>query len=131
MNTTISIGTAKLITETLWHVLFFPIWWYTRGLAAVLRFAGGSIKNQYVNLGLGVWLTNLFVPMYGINDLAGRAISFVVRLFMIVVRGLALLVWIIIIFLVVIFYLLLLPISVAGFLYHFFGFLAPSLYVLS
>jgi hypothetical protein len=123
MNTTIPIGTTKLITETIWHIAFFPIWWYTRGLTVVLKFAGGSIRNQYVNLGLGVWLTNLFVPMYGINDLMGRFISFFVRLFMIVIRGVAMIVWAVIITIVVLAYLLLLPMTIIGLLFHLFGIL--------
>lgn len=118
MNNTIPIGTIKLIGETIGHVLFFPIWWYTRGLAAVLRIAGQSIKNQYVNLGLGVWLANLFVPMYGTTDIGGRVISFFVRFFMIIVRGFALLFWFVLVLIFLAVYLLLLPVSAVGLFYH-------------
>jgi hypothetical protein len=118
MNTTISIGTTKLITETIWHIVFFPIWWYSRGFVLVSRFAGSSIKNQYINLGLGVWLSNLFVPMYGASDIASRIISFFIRFLMVVVRGLALLLWTIVVAGFLIFYLALLLVTILGFLYH-------------
>jgi len=122
MTGTIPLGTAKLIGETIGRALFFPVWWYSRGLAMVSRAVGRSVKNQYINLGLGVWLTNLFVPMYGATDIAGRVISFFIRFFMIIVRGFALLLWIILVIVFFAAYLSLLPFSVFGFVYHVFVF---------
>lgn len=129
MDGTIPIGTLKLVGETIGRALFFPIWWYTRGLVGVLRFAGGSIRNQYISLGLGVWMTNLFVPMYGTTDWAGRIISFFVRFVVIIARGLMLVIWTIIIIAVIVIYLLLLPVTAVGFVYHFIGLVIPSFYV--
>jgi hypothetical protein len=129
MTGTIPLGTAKLFFETIGHVLFFPIWWYSRGLVGVLRFVGHSIRNQYESLGLGVWLSNLFVPMYGTTDLAGRLISFLVRFFMVLLRGLYLMIWTVIVFVLLVVYLLLLPFSVVGLIYHFIGLVIPSAYV--
>lgn len=121
MTGTIPLSTAKLIGETIGHVLFFPAWWYTRGLVGVLKYVGRSIKNQYEGLALGVWLANLFVPMYGTTDWAGRLISFLIRLFMIVARGLILFLWIIVMAVLLIFYLLLLPVTIVGLVYHLTG----------
>ncbi|MFH1089467.1 MAG: hypothetical protein V1716_03525 [Candidatus Uhrbacteria bacterium] len=122
MTSTIPFGTVKLVLETIGRGVFFPVWWYTRGLLDILKFIRGSIKNQYINLGLGVWLANLFVPMYGSTDWASRLISFFIRLFMVVVRGLAMFFWLIIMLLFLVGYLLLLPVSVFGFLFNFVGF---------
>lgn len=121
MDSTVALGTAKLIGERVGHVLFFPVWWYTRGLLGVLRYVGRSIKNHYEGLALGVWLANLFVPMYGTTDWAGRLISFLIRLFMIVARGLLLFLWILIMVVLLVFYLLLLPVTIIGLVYHLTG----------
>jgi len=129
MTGNVTLNSAQLVFETIGRALFFPVWWYTRGLLAVLRYAGQSIKGQYENLGLGVWLTNLFVPMYGTTDFMGRFISFFVRFFMIIARGFVLLLWTIIILLLIIFYVLLLPVSVFGVFYHLTGLFFPSFYV--
>ncbi|MFH1252833.1 MAG: hypothetical protein V1664_00670 [Candidatus Uhrbacteria bacterium] len=129
MANTISLGALRLVGETIGRGVFFPVWWYTRGLFKVWQLVSGSLRNQFENLGLEVWLKNLFVPMYGINDLAGRAISFLIRLFMIVVRGLVLIFWAGLLFIFIIFYLLLLPVSLLGFIYHLVGILDPAFYV--
>lgn len=99
-------------------VLRFPLWWYSHGLALMLRWAGHSIKNQMQNLGLDVWVKNLFVPMYGTTDVAGRLISFFLRLVMIIGRSIMLGVWMLLVCLVLICYLLILPISILGLVYH-------------
>ena len=73
----------------------FPLWWYGQGLA---RFGKGLIKsidNYRDTLSVDVWIRNLFVPMYGSYDIAGRIISFIVRSFQIVVRSIALVIFII------------------------------------
>lgn len=121
MQKTIPLGTVEIFFQTLGRGLFFPVWWYSRGLVAVLRFAGGSLRNQYESLGLGVWLKNLLVPMYGINDLPGRIISFFIRLFMIIVRAIGLGLWFLILLVLVSFYLVLMPVSLLGFVYHLVG----------
>lgn len=67
-------------------------------------------------LGFDVWSKNLFVPMYGDASMSGRAISFMLRLFMTVVLGLVLLFWIIVMFAFGLLYLLILPVSMIGIL---------------
>ena len=65
---------------------YFPLWWYTRGLARMTVAAGRSVAGTWASLGVGVWARNLFVPMFGQADIPGRIISFFMRLFQIVVR---------------------------------------------
>jgi hypothetical protein len=38
----------------------------------------------------GLWLRNIFVPMFGQHDLQGRFTSFLVRLFNVIIRGIGL-----------------------------------------
>lgn len=99
-------------------IVAFPVWWYTRGFALLLAWAGRSVRGQFVSLGLGVWIKNLFVPMYGATDIWGKVISFAIRLVMIVARTAALIGWVIIVFVCVVLYLVSLPLAIAGSLYH-------------
>ncbi len=77
------------------RILYFPVWWYSLGFWRLLKQGWLSWLDQEKSLGWSVWLKNIFVPMYGQRDWAGRLISFLVRLVQIVARGLMLLVWVI------------------------------------
>lgn len=67
-------------------LLYFPIWWYTRGLVRFAQSFGKSLRFKWQELGVGVWVKNLFVPMFGVRDIAGRLISFFMRLVNIIGR---------------------------------------------
>lgn len=114
------IKTGKIISMVLIDeiktVLYFPLWWYTRGFLQTLKGAEQFVIDMEQTLGLGIWVKNLFVPMFGQRDFAGRVISFFLRLFQIIVKGLVLLLMIIIAFCFIIIWLLL-PLFV---LYQFF-----------
>ncbi|PIT87349.1 MAG: hypothetical protein COU31_03295 [Candidatus Magasanikbacteria bacterium CG10_big_fil_rev_8_21_14_0_10_40_10] len=85
----------RLLLEVIFDLLYFPIWWYSRGMAHAvvwcghLFFAGNSV------LAPGLWLKNIFVPMYGQYEWRGRLISFFVRLVNIIARALLLALWLI------------------------------------
>ena len=104
--------------DLLGGVIAFPIWWYTFGLKIMLQWLGRSIKlvNQYT--AVSVWIKNLFVPMYGETGFAGRVISFFIRLFMILARGLGFVVLSILVFTLFGLYLAILPLAVIGIIYH-------------
>ncbi|MDD2681014.1 MAG: hypothetical protein PHE20_02810 [Patescibacteria group bacterium] len=87
---------SKILIQFIWNIIFFPIWWYSLGF---LRFVSRIIsfwRSEQRALGLFVWTRNLFVPMYGQHDFAGRLMSFFVRLVQILFRGLAMLFWVIV-----------------------------------
>ena len=86
---------GKIILKILGDILYFPIWWYSVGLARLLKNVWNFLSNQERSLGFSVWLRNIFVPMYGQRDWAGRLISFLVRLVQIFFRGIVLLIWLI------------------------------------
>jgi hypothetical protein len=102
-------------------ILAFPAWWYTIGLSRVATGAVNSVRNQFANLGIEVWVKNLFNPMYGATDLAGKLISFALRLIMIVARSVGLVLWTVLVTVVVVVYLSSLPVAVLGVLYHLTG----------
>ncbi|MEI6835516.1 MAG: hypothetical protein WCK59_01665 [Candidatus Falkowbacteria bacterium] len=101
--------TGKILTIILWDFLYFPLWWYSAGLVKTARGVLNFYKNQEAALGFLVWLKNILVPMYGQRDLAGRLVSFFVRLVQVIYRGLVMLVVIFLGLVFFIFYLILPP----------------------
>lgn len=85
------------------NVLFWPVWWYSKGLALVFRYTIKSVSEQERRIGLRLWFLNLFKPMFGQYDWQGRLISFFMRLVMMIFKIMMFLVWILlmIIFLIV------------------------------
>jgi len=105
------------------RILGLPFWWYGQGLKLFVEHFSLAISNFSNLLAVRVWAKNLFVPMYGETTFVGRAISFGIRLVMLIVRSLGVAIYIfgtIIVFMV---YILILPISIVGFFYHLFSFL--------
>jgi len=77
------------------EILYFPIWWYSAGLVRAAKFFGQRIRNTEVRLGVGVWVKNIFTPMFGQRDIAGVLISLFMRIFQIIIRTILLFLWII------------------------------------
>lgn len=86
----------KLLFETFLDLLYFPVWWYTAGAYGSAKWCLGLIAAGNGNFAPGLWLANIFVPMYGQYDFEGRLISFFMRLVQILVRLVALFIWILI-----------------------------------
>lgn len=78
------------------NILFFPLWWYSKGFVRFVARIINFWKNKQRQLGVAVWLKNIFVPMYGQHDFAGRIISFFIRLVQIIGRSFVLLFFVII-----------------------------------
>lgn len=84
---------GKIIISLFLEIIYFPVWWYSVGF---FRFFGNVrlfLLGQERLLGFMVWAKNIFVPMYGQSDFAGRLISFFMRLIQVIARGLVLLLW--------------------------------------
>jgi len=96
---------GKILISIAWDFLYFPVWWYSFGFLKTLRGVGNFYRAQEASLNLLVWLKNIFVPMYGQYDVAGRLISFFIRLIQIIYRGLAMLIVVILGLVFIIFYL--------------------------
>jgi len=95
MQNTSLYGT-KITLNLLKDLVFFPFWWYSFGLYGLLIQLKKFLSNRQRSLAFFVWVKNIFVPMYGRSDIGGRTISFFMRFFQIIFRGLLLLFWIII-----------------------------------
>jgi hypothetical protein len=94
--TSIIFAPIKVVfIDFLRDIVYFPLWWYSRGTAKALFFCLNKIKNGEKRLGLKIWVANLFRPMFGQYDLAGKIISFFIRLIQIIARSILMLLWII------------------------------------
>jgi hypothetical protein len=83
----------KLFLEALLDIFYFPVWWYAGGALHAMRYCAVLLKQGNSRLAPGIWLANLFVPMFGQFDWQGRIVSFFMRLVQIIVRTIALTVW--------------------------------------
>jgi hypothetical protein len=83
-------ASPKLLIQIIWEFLFFPIWWYSHGWLRFAKALYGFLSWQSASLGVGIWLKNIFVPMYGQTDFSGRLISFFMRLVQVIFRGILL-----------------------------------------
>ena len=86
----------RLALEAILDIAYFPLWWYSGGAKHALFWVATQIKVGNDRLAPGIWLRNLFVPMFGQYDWEGRLISFVMRCVQILARTIALVVWFVI-----------------------------------
>jgi hypothetical protein len=85
-----------LFVDLVGSILWFPVWWYTRGLQRVIDLAYATIVYRIRAYAFGVWIRNFFVPMYGLHDWTSRLISVFMRLVVLIGRCIGLLVEIIV-----------------------------------
>jgi len=83
----------KLLFEFFTDFLHFPLWWYTKGLLFFIKRLFDLFEEANIILAPGLWIKNIFVPMYGQYDWQGRIVSFFIRLFNFIFRSLALALW--------------------------------------
>ncbi len=81
----------RLVLEFLLDIIFFPLWWYTGGIAYAIGAARNLLSSANANLAPFMWLKNLFVPMFGQHDFQGRMVSVIMRFLNFIFRGIALL----------------------------------------
>lgn len=108
----------KIILQIVRDLLYFPLWWYSVGLWRTLLRVGNFLQERQMVLGLSVWVRNVFTPMYGQRDFAGKLISFLMRLFQIIIRGLLMLIYLLLALVAIIFWLTLPPLVVGAIIYQ-------------
>lgn len=111
-----ALAFQRVILEVILDFFYFPIWWYTFGLFRAIKWCFGVLVDGNDFLAPGIWIQNLFVPMYGQYDWQGRIISFVMRFIQIIFRGAALAVWCLVSVLLLVGYLAIPPVVLMGFL---------------
>ena len=82
--------TKFVFSETVGSVLRFPMWWYSDGLLRLAKWIIQKLNYRWRAYSFVIWMQNLFVPMYGQHDWSGRIVSFVMRLVVLIGRGIGL-----------------------------------------
>ena len=80
----------RIALEFLLDILYYPLWWYTGGLKRTAIFCLHSFEDANLSFSPGLWLKNLFVPMYGQTDWQGRITSVFMRVVNVIGRTFAL-----------------------------------------
>ncbi len=115
------LSARYFFVDFLGGIVFFPVWWYTLGLARAGRSAMHALENERRTLAIGVWIKNLFVPMYNATDIAGRLISFFMRTVQIIGRTIVFTIYFTLVATLFTAYLILPVFVVLQILYHAFG----------
>ena len=96
MTNNLPIFAAKVLGEIGKDILYFPLWWYTRGLLNLVKGLLNFLKSQEKSLALSVWVKNIFRPMYAQTDWQGVLISIFMRIVEIIGRTIVMLFWILV-----------------------------------
>lgn len=79
-NQNLALLSVKFIAKDIvGEILYWPVWWYSRGLVAFIKKRLVSVKEFEQDVGLTVWIINWAKPMYGQYDIQGKIISFIMR----------------------------------------------------
>lgn len=90
-----ALAFQKIIMEAIIDLIYFPFWWYSFGSIKIAEKCFQFFKEGNARLAPGIWLANIFVPMFAQYDWQGRIVSFFMRLVQVVFRSLALIVWLV------------------------------------
>ncbi|MBT3817577.1 MAG: hypothetical protein HOE80_04095 [Candidatus Magasanikbacteria bacterium] len=83
----------RLLLTAFLDVVYFPFWWYTSGVVHVWKWTLRVVAEGNATFAPGVWLKNLFVPMFGQYDFQGRLVSFFMRVMNVIIRTIFLTIW--------------------------------------
>ncbi|HWQ99857.1 MAG TPA: hypothetical protein VN397_03365 [Candidatus Methylomirabilis sp.] len=89
MNSRVGAVAQLLFVDLLGSIVWFPVWWYTKGLSLVSSKAVTALKYRSQGYAFRIWIRNFFVPMYGQHDIWGRIISVFMRFVVLVGRSIA------------------------------------------
>lgn len=94
-----------VVRDILIDLIYWFFWWYTSGLKKAFLKMIDTIVQGNRELGLSIWIKNIFRPMFGQYDWQGRIISFFMRIFMIIIRFFIFIFWIIFALIVFLFWI--------------------------
>lgn len=107
-----------VLTDIIGSVLFFPVWWYTKGTIAVIELIARELKGFADSLNLRILLRFLFTPMFGQYDVLGRIISFWVRIVHFIVLFISTIVYTVVLCVLFVAWLMLPIVVVYNLLFH-------------
>lgn len=122
-NQNISFLTTKFIlVDIVGDILYWPVWWYSRGIKKLAVYIYSEIINYQDRVGLKLWLASLFKPMYGQSDWQGRLISFFMRFVILIYKLLKFVIWVILMVAFLVIWCLVLPFAIFQILKNFYNF---------
>ena len=84
----IGLAVARYVAiDVIGDIIYFPLWWYSGGLKLVTLTLYDNARTTARNLSLRLLLINIFNPMFGQYDRAGRIISFFMRILIVLVKS--------------------------------------------
>lgn len=92
-TSTVQRAATFVLRDLIGEILYFPVWWFSVGLAAAGRTLVRHWRRTYDALGLRFLLRTMFKPMYGDYSRTGRVISFFIRLILVGWKTLLLILW--------------------------------------
>ena len=127
-----AVATTKILSVILIDVgktiLYFPVWWYSKGLMRVINFITESASlHIHRRLALGVWLKSMFKPMYGDYTKEGRIISFFMRIVVLIYKLIATGLWLVVLLAIFLIWIILPLVVVYYLLFQVFGVPIPFL----
>jgi len=81
LTNNLGVYAGKILVDLVRDIIYFPVWWYSRGLKQLLLKLKDFLTNKEKSLVFFVWVKNIFRPMYSQYDWAGVLISFFVGFF--------------------------------------------------
>lgn len=109
MTNNFVLYSLKILGEMMRDIVYFPLWWYSRGLLNLVERLINFVSDQEKSLALYIWIKNIFRPMYAQYDWQGRIISFLMRFIQIILRSLVMLFGILLAFVIFVFWVFLPP----------------------
>ena len=105
----------RITIEFFIDIVYFPLWWYTGGAKHALLYCVDLMRGANATLAPGLWLKNIFVPMFGQYDWQGRLVSIFIRLANVIFRAIALFLWLFVVIFIFILWMIF-PLVVVGML---------------
>jgi len=90
-----STSLRYILIEVFLDILYFPVWWYTKGLSRIVSYCIENLVKHERRLALRIWLQHLFKPMYGDYTKEGRIISFMMRVVVLLAKLVLIVFWVI------------------------------------
>jgi len=82
-----------LFLDTIGEILFFPVWWYGRGLKKTAFFCWKKVVDGWQMLALSIFIRNFFKPMYGQKGWDAYILSLAIHLIQVLYRLFLMLLW--------------------------------------
>lgn len=83
----------SLFLDAVWEVLYFPVWWYSRGLKKTAFFCWSQLKYGWQVSGIAIILVNFFKPMYGQRGWEAYLLSLMTHFWQVFWRILVMFLW--------------------------------------